>query len=145
MSIAQREPAARDVMQRDPVRIAVDTPFLEVQHLFVVAQIGGAPVVADDGKVVGMISAVDLLRAVDQAYDSDVDGDPEALFESLRSLRATDVLSPEVEWVAPDTPVSHLARIMRQHGIHRVLVGIDGRLEGIVSSFDLLPVLEVRG
>ena len=118
---------------------------IEVRPEVAAALAGGAPVVADDGKVVGMISAVDLLRAVDQAYDSDVDGDPEALFESLRSLRATDVLSPEVEWVAPDTPVSHLARIMRQHGIHRVLVGIDGRLEGIVSSFDLLPVLEVRG
>ena len=65
MSMAHSEPAARDVMMRDPVRIAVDTPFLEVQHLFVVAQIGGAPVVADDGTVLGMISAVDLLPVLE--------------------------------------------------------------------------------
>jgi len=141
MSSAQTGPVARDVMRRDPITIAVDTPFLEVQHLLVVAQIVGAPVVGD-GAVLGMVSTIDLLRAVDQACDNEVDGDPEELVEDLRTLRASDVLTPEVVWVSPDAPASQVARVMRERGSHIVMVGNDGRLEGIVTSFDLLALLE---
>ena len=145
MSNAQTGPAARDVMRRDPISIAVDTPFLEVQHLFVVAQIGGAPVVGSHGEVLGIISTVDLLRAVDQACDAEVDGNAEELAEDLHPLRASEVMTPEVVWVTPDTPASQVARLMRDQGIHRVLVGNDGRLEGIITAFDLLALVETQG
>jgi CBS domain-containing protein len=146
---------ARDLMQTALITVAPDTPFLQIQHLFVVAQISGAPVVDHRGAVLGVISSVDLLRAVDQACDEDVDIGPVPvgtstpspsrdsleLSEDLKSLVATDIATPGAVWVSPDDKISEVARVMRTEGIHRVLVGREQRLEGILSTFDLLKAL----
>ncbi|MBK9034915.1 MAG: CBS domain-containing protein [Myxococcales bacterium] len=142
--MTNQPPSAKDVMGRDPVTVAADTPLLDVLHLMVVAQIGGVAVVGDRGAVVGVITAADLLRAVDQVSDDDLDELPTgAGEESLSALRAADILSPEPIWVAPDTPAATIARLMRARGVHRVLVGVDGHLEGIVTTFDLIGLLDM--
>jgi CBS domain-containing protein len=79
------------------------------------------------------------LRAIEQACDEDRDaGEPDELRESLQTITAGDIATPEVVWVSPDTPVSQVAELMRAEGIHRVLVGSRERLEGILTSFDIL-------
>ncbi len=44
--------------------------------------------------------------------------------------------------VHPDTQVTQIARTLRENQIHRVLVVERGLLCGIVSSFDLVALLE---
>lgn len=140
-------------MQPDPISILRDTPFLEVLHLFVVGRIGGAPVVDERGNVLGMLSATDLLRVVDQACDEDLDPEPpregsEArtddaeLPERLSRLKAIDVVTPDAVWVAPSTSAARVAQLMRAEGIHRVLVGDERRLAGILTAFDLVKAVE---
>jgi len=144
MAPARTALVARDVMHTHPMTVAADTPFLELQHLFVATQVGGAPVVDGDGKVIGVISIVDLLRTVDQVCDDELDvgpGGPE-LGERLERWTAEMVATPEPVWVAPDAPIARVARVMRKHGIHRVLVGSHGQLDGIITSFDLLALLD---
>jgi CBS domain-containing protein len=134
---------ARDVMQRDPLTVLADTPLLAVQHLCVVANISGVPVVDETGGVLGVVSRADLLRAVDAAYDEDVDESPSpGGAERLDLLTALDVASPDVVWVSPTAPIAEVARIMHASGIHRVLVGEDGHLAGILTTFDVLKAVE---
>jgi CBS domain-containing protein len=132
---------ARDLMQTEPITIPADRPFLEVVALFVEAQIGGAPVVDPDGAIVGILSESDLLRALDQALDDEID-DAEATdgdaVARLGALTALHLASPEVIWVGPETPIAHVAKRMLGEGIHRVLVGDGRRLDGVLTSFDLL-------
>lgn len=131
----------RDLAPADWLTIPAALPFLDVVHLFLETGVGGAPVVDDDGGVVGMIAAVDLLGAVDRVSDDEIDPDPTGgadAPESLRALRAIDVATPEIPWVPPELPVTELARRMRDEGLHRVLVGEPGKLEGVVTTFDLL-------
>lgn len=133
---------ARDVMHANPLSVVAATSFLELQHLLVVAQVSGVPVVDANGTVVGVVSATDLLRAADQVFDEDRDPDePEALVDRFRTLTARELATPEVTWVTPDTPVEQVAERMRTDGIHRVLVGERGRLEGILTAYDLLRVV----
>lgn len=129
---------ARDLMERDTLTIPADTPFPDIRHLFVLADIYGAPVVDADGAVVGIVTALDLLRAADQSADEDRDEGEDEEAPSADALTAGDIATPEVIWVAPDTPVDRVAQVMHEEGIHRVLVGVDGELEGILTSFDLL-------
>lgn len=135
-------PRARDLMERNVLTIPAGMPFFEIQHLFVVANINAAPVVDANGRVTGMISALDLLRVADQACDEDDDddepGDPET---SLDALTARDIASPDVAWVPADAPALEIAERMRRDSIHHVLVGDGQRLQGIVASFDLLRAL----
>lgn len=128
-----------DLMKRDVLTIPATMPFIEIVHLIVVAGIHGAPVVDDQGAIVGVISAMDLLRATHQAYDDERDeGEGADPVDRLQSSTAVELASPEPVWVLPETPAAEVARLMRDSGIHRVLVGSQGRLHGIVTAFDLL-------
>ena len=50
-------------MTRDPISVSPDTTIREAVALVVDKRIGALPVVDTSGKLVGMISAIDLLRA----------------------------------------------------------------------------------
>jgi CBS domain-containing protein len=51
-------------------------------------------------------------------------------------------MTENVVSVAPETPVPEVARILRENKIHRVLVVDKETLLGIISSFDLIRLLE---
>jgi len=153
---------ARDVMQTDVITVSPDEPLLGVQRLFVEEEIGGAPVVDDAGRVVGMIASVDVLRAVSEEHDSarmdstyfrellefsgpDWIAGSEDFQDRLREMTASDAMTDGVVTVDVDAPVPAVARTMRENHIHRVLVVDQERLVGIVSTFDLVGLLEKEG
>jgi CBS domain-containing protein len=43
-----------------------------------------------------------------------------------------------VEWVGPDTPVTELAKLMRQHDVGSIPIGEDDRLIGMVTDRDIV-------
>jgi CBS domain-containing protein len=115
---------------------------LELQHVLIVAGIGGVPVVEPAGAVIGIVSSSDILRAMEQALDDDHDaGEPDDLLERLQTITAGEIATPDVIWVSPETSVTQVAQVMRTEGIHRVLVGTRERLAGILTAFDLLRVI----
>jgi predicted transcriptional regulator len=125
---------ARDVMERDVITVAPETPLLDVHRLFVEEEIHGAPVVDDDGQVAGVISSLDLLRVVRDAMDR---GD----LDAAERLTAADCMTTELVIVRPDATIDEIARTMRTQRVHRVLVGEDRVLAGVITTFDLLRVL----
>jgi CBS domain-containing protein len=130
---------AKELITAEPLTVAAATPVLEVQHLLVLAQTTGMPVVEEDGRVIGIVSAIDVLRAMDQVLDPDLDdGETDDIFEPLRALTARDIASVELVWIDPETPVSEVAAQMRDTGVRRVLVGVGGKLEGMLTPYELL-------
>lgn len=149
---------ACDVMQRDIVSVGMDEPILGVYRLFHDEEISGAPVVNELGRVVGVVSMTDLVRAVqdDQegmptpvAWYEDSSADIEwsgGLEDRFTNIPVQDVMTSEVVSVPPDAPISYVAKQLRENRIHRVLV-VDkdenpDRLLGIISLFDLVALLE---
>lgn len=59
----------------------------------------------------------------------------------MDQLTVTDIMTPVSFSVEPDTSVSELADFLVRGRIHRALVLEDGRLQGIVTSMDLLKAL----
>lgn len=152
---------ARDVMQPDVVSVAPEAALLEVHRLFVEEEIGGAPVIDDEGRVVGVITAKDLLRAVQEQYDSaaaltvpeyfreelpysgpDWLAAPEDFQDRMSSMTAADAMVRGVITVPPDATVREIARLMREQRIHRVFVVSGEELVGIVTTFDMVRLLE---
>lgn len=147
---------AADVMQTHVIKVSPSDPLDSVKRLFYEEEIQGAPVVDDEGRVLGMVTSMDLIRA---AMDASEDGGTDfgVMLEDLRinwddSQEGTssrlaeaiveDVMTRDAVSVDPATPVSEVARVLRENRIHRVLVAKNGSLIGIVSSFDLIAVLE---
>ena len=134
---------ARELIVGEPLTVAAATPVLDVQHLLVLAQVTGMPVVEEDGRVIGIVSAVDVLRAMDQVLDPDLDdGESDDIFEPLRALTARDIASVELMWVDPETPAAEIAARMRDSGARRVLVGVAGKLEGMLTAYELLSEID---
>ena len=125
---------ATDVMQKDVITIAPETPILDVYRMFVEEEIHGAPVVDESGSVRGIVSTMDLLRlGNEEAYSAR---------DSSGPLTAEDCATRELVSVSPETSVEEVARTMLAQRIHRVLV-IDSKREllGVISSFDLLRIV----
>jgi CBS domain-containing protein len=51
-------------------------------------------------------------------------------------------MTEDVACVSTDAPVPEIARTMRQNRIHRVLVIEEGVLRGIISTSDMVALLE---
>jgi CBS domain-containing protein len=150
---------ARDIMQTHLITVTPETPLIDVHRLFTEDEITGAPVVEDSGRLVGVISVIDLIRAVEVEHESvaaeptyfreqlpyggpDWGSWPENFQDRLGELRVEDAMTTGAISVAPDAPVSEVARTMRERRIHRVLVVDKGDLVGVISAFDLVALLE---
>jgi CBS domain-containing protein len=149
---------AREIMQEDLVTVSPDLPLLDVHQLFVADEIHGAPVVAEDGEVVGVISSADLLRAVaDEHASAGVEANylrdlvefsspdwvsmPADFQDRLRDIRVGDVMTREIVQVRPEAGLGEVARTLCDNRVHRVLVIQDARLFGIISTFDVVNEL----
>lgn len=150
---------ARDVMQTHLITVEPETPLLDVHRLFVEEEINGAPVVDETGKLLGVISSLDLLREVESEHESpsadtvyfrdilefsapDWAETSEDFQDRLGHVTVADAMTPGGVTVHPDAPVEEVAKTLRTNRIHRVLVVEDGALVGIISTFDLVRLLE---
>jgi len=150
---------ARDVMQTGVVTIDPAASLLDAYQLFVQEGISGAPVVDEDGRVVGVVSAQDLLRATEEERDTavveanyfrdlnefsgpDWQTTSEDFQDRLRERTVADVMTEGAIVVAPDAPIAEVASTLRRHRVHRVLVAEGERLVGLISAFDLVALLE---
>jgi len=125
---------ARDLMQRDILTVSPETPILDVHRLFLEEEIHGAPVLDEDQRVVGIITATDLLRIIRDEYDTSR--------VPVEDLTAAQAMTRTVISVRPDMPASEVAQLLREQRIHRVLVIENQELLGVVSTFDLLSAFE---
>jgi CBS domain-containing protein len=60
---------------------------------------------------------------------------------TLTSWTRAPALTPigkGVDWVGPDTPVTELAKLMREHDIGAIPIGENDRLIGMVSDRDIV-------
>ena len=148
---------ASDIMQTQVVTVSPSDPLHSVQRLFFEEEIHGAPVVDETSRVRGMISSMDLIRAVMEESDSSKGVDFTDAFEQLGGpweaaseefqnrlgeAVVSDVMTESIVTVDPTTPIPDVALLLRQNRIHRVLVVKGENLLGIISSFDLIRLLE---
>ena len=53
-------------------------------------------------------------------------------------MKVKDAMHKGVDWVNPDTPVTELAKLMREHDIGAIPIGENDRLIGIVTDRDIV-------
>jgi CBS domain-containing protein len=144
---------ASEVMTKDVLSVAPETPRRAVAKLLLERGISAAPVVDANGSVIGMVSENDLLgreiarRVPRREWWLELLAEGEDLApEFLAYLRATDrrvrdVMVSPVVTVSESTPVEEIAETLQRHHIKRVPVLRDGRMVGIVSRADLVRAL----
>ena len=53
-------------------------------------------------------------------------------------MKVKDAMHKGVDWVSPDTPVTELAKLMRDHDVGAIPIGDNDRLVGMVTDRDIV-------
>ena len=146
---------AKDIMTVNVVTVTPDTMVPEIAELLLSRNISGVPVVDGKGAVVGVVSEGDLIQRENNGAAGSrhtswwlrLFGDSsETVGQYIKThgMRASDVMTRDVQTVDVDTPTGDIARIMAERHIKRVPVLSDGALVGIVSRSNLLRGVVTR-
>jgi CBS domain-containing protein len=117
----------QDVMTRDVHTCRPETNLTMAALQMWDGDFGVLPVVADGGKVVGMITDRDICMAAATKHR-----DP-------GTIRVEEVTTGEVYGCSPDTEIHEALKIMQQRKVRRlpVINADDGKLAGILSLNDI--------
>lgn len=149
------EMTAADVMTRNVISVNKSTTILELVEIFFSKKVSGVPVVDDKGALVGIISKTDLVthgleKELKSILGNKMPGQSEIglpdfdyLLGPEPSTETVDrIMSSPVVTAAPDTKVTKLVKIMLDNKIHRIIIVEKENLVGIITSMDLLKIIE---
>lgn len=153
-----RPATAADLMNPEILSVPEDMSIRELARFLVDHEITGAPVEGEDGRLVGVVSVVDIasvasddgrMRGDRSSPDFYVTGwENKVAIEEIQNfriendeLKVAEIMTPEVYSVSEDARISEVASTMLRGHLHRLLVTKDDKPVGIVSTSDLLGLL----
>ena len=160
-----RKVKARDLMKTNVARLDVGTPIDDAVAQLEADRISGAPVVDSGGQVLGVFSLTDVARARESEErgtgsprgeyylpHEGIDGEADEFSykddyspAALATGTVAEWMSEDVVSVGPDDSARTVCRRMSERRIHRVLVVEEGKLVGILSSFDVVSWIADHG
>ena len=134
MPVAQRP--VSEIMRREFASLREDDRLDLAEQVMKLGRVRHLPVLAADGRVVGIVSNRDLLEA---SLTTVLAFDPVARRGFLHSIAISEVMTRSVETAAPTTPLGVAASQMIRNKVGCLpVVRPDGTMIGLVTETDLL-------
>jgi len=127
-----RSVKASDYMADKLITFTPDTDLFDAINLLLEHRITGAPVICEDGKLIGLLSEADCLKAILTL----------TYHEEEMGGRVGDYMSPEVYTINHDDDIIAVAEDFINNGRRRLPVVKDGKLVGQISRRDVLRAVE---
>jgi CBS domain-containing protein len=119
---------AHDLMSPQVVVAKENTNAEQISARLLAGEFNGVPVVDDNGAVIGIVTALDILKAMQDGGD-----------KKLNTMLARDIMTPNPSTVKKDTPIEEIIRILVEKEIVLVPVVEDNnKLIGVVARLDIL-------
>ncbi len=125
----------KELMTRTVLTVKKDLSVRKLVKLLEKNKITGAPVVDDDGKLIGIVSSTDVIRAIDHLIRVHVSIDEQKEDKGMFNW-VEGVMTSKVITTSEDDDVQDVFKLMVERKIHRLPVVKDGRPIGIISSLD---------
>jgi CBS domain-containing protein len=119
---------AYDIMSIDIEAAKENATVSEIGTRLILRSINGMPIIDDDGKVIGILTIIDILRAIKDNKNIDL-------------LKASDIMTKSPIVIYQETSIMDIIDIMDKKGIEMIPVveeERDDRLIGIVSRKDII-------
>jgi CBS domain-containing protein len=119
---------AHDLMSPQVIVAKENTNAEQISARLLAGEFNGVPVVDDNGAVVGIVTALDILKALQGGK------------KKLNEMLARDIMTPNPSTVKKDTPIEEIIRFLVEKEIVLVPVieGNDNKLIGVVARLDIL-------
>jgi CBS domain-containing protein len=100
----------------------------QISSRLLAGEFNGVPVVDDNGAVVGIVTALDILKALQGGK------------KKLNEMLARDIMTPNPSVVKKDTPIEEIIRILvdKEIVLVPVIEGNNNKLIGVVARLDIL-------
>ena len=115
-------------MSTHMVTIRPEEPAARAARELIERDITGLPVIDEDGHVLGVVTELDLLRAVRNGVD-------------LGSVTVGEVMAARPLFVGHEADLNTVIQLMDEWQVRRLPVCVDSRLVGIISRGDVLREL----
>ena len=144
---------AKDIMSKDVLTVKPETTVIELAQLLTSHNINGAPVIDDDGRIIGVVTENDLvfqkkkvhIPTVISILDSFIYLESqEKMKEEMEKISAVTVeriYSKDVKTVSPDTSIEEIATIMAEKYIHTIPVMENDTIVGVIGRKDIIKTL----
>ncbi len=151
---------AKNMMTREVLTARCDWNLDRLAEFFVEYAISGAPVTSEDGRLMGVVSATDLVRYRALPLKNPIAIGPHHFYleplsrdyadEEVENFRidgnddqatVKDIMTFAIFNVDEEAPLSEAAETMVRGGIHRVFVTRGERLVGIITALGILKAL----
>lgn len=116
---------AKDIMNKIVTAAKQSTIGRDLAVKLLSGMYSGLPVVDNKGKVLGIVSEFDLLKAIRSG-------------KALEQVTAGDIMSKNPICVNEDTSIEQIIDLMTKHNIIRVPVLRNDTLVGVISRCDIL-------
>ncbi len=119
---------AFDLMSQQVIVAKENTNAEQISARLIAGEFNGVPVVDDNGAIVGIVTAIDILKAIQGG-------------KKLNAMLARDIMTPNPSTIKRDTPLEEIIRILVEKEIVLVPVVEDdnnNKLIGVVARLDIL-------
>ena len=149
---------AKEIMTKDVLMAYEGWSVKRLSTFFIKNKISGAPVIASDHSLVGVVTATDLVnfegksdteksQILKDIYDEFVGMNYDEKTMLSLSAKADEnctvnkVMTPKVVQIDEDTLIVDVAKTMLESGIRRIFVTKNGIMSGVISTNNMLKVV----
>ncbi len=145
-----------DIMQREVLTVENDWPLDQLARFLTDNQISGAPVIAENGNLLGVVSLTDIVRheGTPESHAAE-HGTHEYYLHGLEmqvgqnvarafhieeesSVTVRDIMTPMIFEISEGASLQEAADTMVKGHIHRLFVTRQNHIAGIVTALDIL-------
>ena len=144
---------ARDIMTTEVITVSPQTTVLDLARLLAEHKINGAPVVDDNGRLVGVVTQSNLIDRVkkfelphvvtilDAHFYLELPGTFKKNLEKLVGNLVSDIMAAPPVTITADVQVDEIASIMARRKVHTLPVLDGNKLIGIIGKIDIIRAL----
>lgn len=140
-------------MTREVITVKENATVRELATLLLMNSISGAPVVNEEGRVIGVVTESDLIFQNKKVHlptavailDAFLFLErPEKMEKELKKIAGSqvgDICSHDLVCVVPETGLEELATLMAEKKIHTLPVMEQGQLVGVIGKSDIIRTI----
>lgn len=144
---------AREIMTDRVITVTPETRVSDLARILATENIGGAPVVDGEGRLLGVVTESDLIDQTKKVHIPTVVAildslifleRPDRMEKDIRKIAGTvvgDIYTPNPVTVSEETPLDEIATIMAKKHVHTLPVMRGGELVGVIGKGDIIRTL----
>lgn len=144
---------AMDIMTKNVITVTPETTVFELAKVLADNNIGGAPVVNENGALLGVVTENDLIDQKKKIHIPTVVTILDSVFflahpnkmdkeiKKIAGASVGDIYTEQPVTVNKETPLDEIATIMSEKGIHTLPVMKEDTLVGVIGKQDIIKTL----